>query len=380
MSEDEVIYNETTNMTRRDKMKTKAKRIWVTCFSVLLSILILVSCGAGGGADYANDEYSASGSPQVNRSKSDGGLGFTGDSSYDYYITEEAEIQDQSLTSEEFGAKIVYTTHMNIETLNYDKSLGQILESLKSLDGHVSYSEYYGGKKSDGSYNARSAYLDLRIPVKNYNVFLDGVSEFGNITYRADSSEDITMAYMDTEARIAALKDREKRLEELLAMAESLDDLLKIEQELAQVRYEIDIYVRQLQYFENMVQYSTVTIRLSEVLTYSAQNKGFFARVWDAIKGSLVFVTRFFEALLIILIYLLPFILIAAVGFFAFRPFWKKQAQKRAEKKQARRAAHMAAMPPQMVMMPQMPQHPPARPPVAPPPVAPPAKGDDKVK
>ena len=325
-----------------NRMKTIGKRksgsVWIVIISLFVCLSMLSSCAAGS-AGGSSDSYYAD-DMSVERDMqyaSDGGVNSV------QYLSEAEEQSPNAQDEAEFGIKIIYTTTLSIETLDFDESYSMIMQSLKEYGGYVSHSSQYGGASANGTYSNRTADMTLRIPAEHYNAFLDGTVEFGNTVRRIDYTEDITSSYLDTESKIESLKVQEQRLLELLEMAENLDDLLKIEQELANVRYQLDSYTRQLQFFENQVQYSTITISLREVGNYSTDGTdGFFAQVWDAIKGSVVFFLNFLRVLVIVAIYLLPFAVIALAVYYIFRPFWKKQAQKRAEKRRLKQAAYAA--------------------------------------
>lgn len=360
-------------------MKRTEKRVFTSCICILVCMFLLSSCAASGGS--SNDAAPDVISYRYEEGESDGfySQGADDGGSMLEKLADENQYggMDEDEISPEYGTMIIYTTYMTIETQDFTRSHEGIIQSLKSLGGYISNSSQYGGMRGDGTYSARSAELTIRIPAENYETFLDGALQYGNVTRRTDSTEDVTTAYIDTEARLESLRTQEQRLLELASMAGSLEDLLKIETELANVRYQIESYTKQLRYLQNQVRYSTITISLQEVTTYTIpQGRNFFGRVWDAIKGSGIFVLRFLEVVLIILIYLLPFLILAAIIYYAFRPLWKKAAQKRRDKRQRKQEERMARMAPHAMMPPGPPV--PPRPAMPPPAGQPPVNGKDK--
>lgn len=241
----------------------------------------------------------------------------------------------------EFGLKIIYTSSMSIETLNYEESYSVIMEALHKAGGYISYSNQSGGQFGDAYYTARRANFEFRIPVENYEQFLSSSGDFGNVTNRTDNSQDITSAYIDIEARLTALKTQEERLLELLKEAKDIETLLTLEDKLAAVRYEIENYTSQLRMYDNLVEYSTVSIELSEVsAAVPIKTKSFGQELGEAITGSLRTVMTFLRGLVIVLVYVLPYCVIALGIFFAVRPFAKRAKKKRDEK----RAQYMEEM------------------------------------
>lgn len=62
-----------------------------------------------------------------------------------------------------------------------------------------------------------------------------------------------------------------------MEQAESMDDIIKIETRLSEIRYELQTYETTLRTYDNQVSYSTVNIELYEVDRESAPEKQSFA-------------------------------------------------------------------------------------------------------
>lgn len=234
---------------------------------------------------------------------------------------------------DEYGLKIVYTTDMVIETLDFEKSYSNIMSALKESGGYVSSSDQSGGSNADGSYTRITANYTLRIPVNSYQKYLENADEFGNTTRRSDWTEDITTRYIDTEKKIESLKVQENRLMELVDEAKNLDDLLRIEQELSSVRHQIESNTATLQTYANQSDYATVTLRVSEVSALnSVQSKSFFLRVWEAVRRSAAEFAAILQDLVIAVIYIIPYAAVAFIAWRIVRPIFKKRKKKTQQK------------------------------------------------
>ena len=141
------------------------------------------------------------------------------------------------------------------------------------------------------SYNysrSRSASFTCRIPSAKLDAFLSAVDGIGNVTYSYEDQKDVTLNYVDTEARIASLQTEYDRLLELLAQAESVDTIIMLEQRLSDVRYQLESYKSQLRTYDNLVDYSTVEISVDEVQRVSSpEEEGVFARIQSGFSDSL---------------------------------------------------------------------------------------------
>lgn len=332
------------------------KKIVAIILVFLLAVSLLVACG---GTNKTSDDYhtgnggsTEQGSSDLIPAAPDGGL-YENDSSNEYASPpsgDSAETNDNpavagpdaNSNANDYGLKIIYMSSLSIETLDYDASYGAIMAQLKKSGGYISYSDQQGGGTANGYVSARYAEFEFRIPVNNYEAFLEASDGFGSIISRNDTTHDVTASYADLEARITALKTQEERLLELLAMSNDLDMLLRLEDKLAQVRYEIEGYMSTLNRYDDLISFCTVTIYLREVSVITpVSEKTFWQETWETIQGSLRLAGDFLKAIFFILLYVLPYLLIALVVFLIVRPFVKKGKAKRAEI----RAAQMAATP-----------------------------------
>ncbi len=173
----------------------------------------------------------------------------------------------ESITPE--GQKLIRTWYISAETEDMDPLLTDIEQQVAALGGYVESRRIYNGSSYSGTKRYRSATLTVRIPAELLNQFVTSVSDASNITSSKETAEDVTLSYVATESRIKALETEQTRLLELLAQAESMDDLLLIESRLTEVRTELEEVTSQLRLYDNLVDYGTVNLELSEVREYT---------------------------------------------------------------------------------------------------------------
>ena len=130
--------------------------------------------------------------------------------------------------------------------------------------------------------------MTVRIPSDKLDGFVENVKESANVTYISESTEDITLRYVDTESRKIALETERDRLLELLERAETVEDIITIEGRLSEVRYQLESYASQLRTFDNQVDYSTVHINIHEVdRETNVEPKTFWEEVTEEFDDSL---------------------------------------------------------------------------------------------
>ena len=314
------------------------KRFLSTILSVLLVFCLLCGCGAAAG-DYKTE----SSAPMVGNSSAD--MNYEGGEMFYDDVTEESFENPLSVgQGENHNLKIIYEANLWVETLEYDESLAALAAAIEAHGGYIQSSEQYGGYRLERDYySSRSCTLIIRIPTDNYRPFLDSMGGVGNVISKNEYTTDITANYLDVEARLASLTAQEQRLLELLAEADTVENLLYIEDTLADVRYEIESYTSRMRTYENQLSYSTITLDLQEVRTITpTEEQGFLVRVWDAVKDSARGVVDFLDSFCIGLIYALPYLLMAGILVFVLIKLIGRGRRKRAAKKAAKLAAKAA--------------------------------------
>ena len=170
--------------------------------------------------------------------------------------------------------KLIKKVSLDVETEQFDTLLPSIEKRVTALGGYIeemssfSRSDQYS-KDYQGTKYLRYASMTVRIPRQNLEVFLQEIGEQTNVTSRSESVTDVTLQYVDLESHKKALLTEQDRLLELMEQAESVEDIIKIESRLSEVRYQIESMEAQLRTFDNKIDYSTVCLGIDEVERYS---------------------------------------------------------------------------------------------------------------
>lgn len=90
------------------------------------------------------------------------------------------------------------------------------------------------------------------------------LKQIGNVVYEQVTSEDITEAYYDTKIRLENAEKFQKRYLDLLSKAKTVEESVKVEQELHRITNEIDTLKGKMNLYQNMVQYSKINVYLVE--------------------------------------------------------------------------------------------------------------------
>lgn len=184
------------------------------------------------------------------------------------------------------GHKLIKNVSLNVETKEFDVLMPALEGRVRELGGYIENLETYNGSRYSGNKNNRYANVTVRIPQNRLDDFVGSVSDIGNVVRRSDSVNDVTMTYVDTESRRNALKTEYNRLLELMERAETLEEVLTLEDRLTTLRYQLENLESQLRTMDNQVDYSTVRLTISEVeeLTPVEEEEEEEPTVWERIS------------------------------------------------------------------------------------------------
>ena len=211
----------------------------------------------------------------------------------------------------EDSRKLIRTASLTIRTAQYDADLDALIKLVKNAGGYIE-STYQSGDRENGS--TRSSSMTLRIPSEKLDEFLNGLDGVGRVVDRSESSTDMTVQYADNEARLATLRAKMERLNELLEKAETVEDLISIESAIADTQYAIDSYETRQRTIDRQVDMSEVDVYLREdspVETTSEMSLG--ERISRAFQTSVEDFGQFLRNMLVFLVMALPALGLIAV-------------------------------------------------------------------
>lgn len=180
-----------------------------------------------------------------------------------------------------------------------------------------------GGYVGREEVRARSATLTLHIPSDRFDRALGELSELGEVTSRDQSAEDVTEQVVDLDSRIATQRASVDRVRALLARASTVEEIVRIEQELTTREADLESLEQRRQALAGQVAMSTVTVGISgsDVAPVRDESSGFLAGLsdgWDALLGAGAVTLRVLGAVL-------PFLLVLAIPAVPVIRWWRRR-------------------------------------------------------
>jgi hypothetical protein len=168
---------------------------------------------------------------------------------------DESEITDE-LTEDR---KIVKTGSITLEVEDIAETMDEVAEMADELNGYVvsSYKyEYEWGV---------SGHITIRVPVEEFEEAFVRLRQLAvAVTYETTEARDVTEEYVDLEAQVSNLLATEAQYLVLLEKAETVEEMLKVQKELSNVRGQIEQIEGRIKYLEQTSETSLVEINLQE--------------------------------------------------------------------------------------------------------------------
>ena len=230
-------------------------------------------------------------------------------------------VTDVAVENGLIGEKVITTINLDYETLSFDASHQHVMDSVKGVDAYIEYSNQSsyspGGTLGGEARQYRRIDFTIRVASNQVNDFLEALDGMDAVkTGEQIGSEDVTRTYRDTETRIGVLNQKEKRLNELMEQAETIEQILQIEDNLSQTIAEREILQSQLDDIDSLIDYTTVELHLTERQRISNgrnESLSFWGRAKEAILDSLYSFYYWIQDAGIWLIYALPYIVIIII-------------------------------------------------------------------
>lgn len=161
---------------------------------------------------------------------------------------------------------VIKTGQVSIVVLDANEAMAAINSLLKE------YGAFEAGRESHAFLSERellepsevsSIRLTLKVPADRFEPFMEAVKQVGSYTQEQSNATDVTLQYVDLEARLASNKKVEARLQSHLEAASNVKEIVEVEKELGRVREQIESLTAQFRVLQDRVAYSTLSVDIS---------------------------------------------------------------------------------------------------------------------
>jgi hypothetical protein len=197
--------------------------------------------------------------------------------------------------------------------------MAEITALANEMGGYVVSSNLYQSFTSFGM-EVPEASIVIRVPADKLDEALTRIKEDAvDIQSENRSGQDITNLYIDLQAQLKAKQAAEAQLLEIMEQATRAEDVLAIYLQVQQVQTEIEQLKGQIQYYDEAVATSSISVRLiaeegTQPISIGPWTPEGAAK--DAIQNLILFAQNFVDFLINFALYVLPALILIAIPLF----------------------------------------------------------------
>ena len=283
---------------------------------VLLILALVLTAGCSGARE--SQEISAPAPPPMTSSiapMEEGG------SFKNYAYEAESRYAADESGSAEIERRLVKTGYITMEVNDITEAIAGVTRVAEELDGYVVSSNEQGDK--DITYGR----ISIRVPSDRFDEAFDRLRNLAiKVTNKSTDSQDVTEEYTDLQAQLRNLEATEAQYLELLKKAETVEDTLKVYQQLSNVRREIERIKGRIQYLERTSDMALIEVSLYKTKPIDGTGWSALETLKSAVRGLATFGKVLANIVIWLLIFSPVWIIILVVVLYFTR--WRKKKGK----------------------------------------------------
>lgn len=227
------------------------------------------------------------------------------------------------LRPEETNRKIIYTSDITFESKDITEALSKIKQNL------AKYQSQNNAYINNSNVSFNNAYISVRIKTEFMEAFIDEISVIGAVQNININAEDITSRYNTSVATKEALQAEINALR--IARDLSINDpdlMFKYSQRIGEIEAKINLYNREIASYDEMLEYSTVNIRIYNKGKTPLSEK-YTSRIARVFIGSLESLVEFFKFIGVAIVAVFPFAVVGGIVYFIYLRIPKKPKPKK---------------------------------------------------
>ena len=229
---------------------------------------------------------------------------------------------------EKIPQKIVKTADISFKVEKYDVARTNILGIIQKHQGYVS------AENQTGDVYRTTNVMVVRVGAAQFDGLIDELlKQAVFVDYKKINADDVTEEFVDVAARLKSKKDALLQYELILKKANSIDEILDVQQYISTLQEEIESMEGRLKYLNNKVDLSTVNMTFyeqSDMLPVQTESFG-----WK-MKEALAWGWHGFLEFLVGMVYLWTLWLVMGITLFIILRMVKRGRKRRMQRNQAK--------------------------------------------
>lgn len=231
--------------------------------------------------------------------------------------SDEAKVLMEGMDVQTQERMVIQNADLAIVVADPKTRMSEIAAMAEEMGGFVVSSNIYTTYYGVNSVEAPEATITIRVPQEKLDDALEAIKAGAvEVNYENRSGQDVTSIYVDLQSQLKAKQAAEKKLLEILDQATETEGVLAVYTELQRIQSEIEVLKGQIQYYDESVALSAVSVRLIAEETVQPVEIGGWrlqGTANDAIQDLIYFTQGFVQFLIRFVLYNLPALILVAI-------------------------------------------------------------------
>jgi len=248
-------------------------KTFATLSLILIAITILTACSPGAPTTEVFVEEAARGEP----AEPSGDYGFGGEPAEEMEVGKSAnpmptagvtyqtlpEVGNAPGQAASVERKIIKNAEVSVLVEDSDIAIDRLTQVVSDVNGYIVSSRVWYQPHADGE-NYKYATVTLGVPVDRFEIAMRRVRGLAlRVLDENASGEDVTDQFVDLQSRLSNLEATQARIQSFLDDAQSVDEALRINEELASIEAQIEEVKGRMNYLSDRSAFSTITVTIS---------------------------------------------------------------------------------------------------------------------
>jgi len=228
--------------------------------------------------------------------------------------------------------KVIRNANLKLEVDDFYNSYGNLQAMITGI-GFIQESnihrDYY---MYDGERRSRiTGDITIRVDARHFDNILNDVKGLGDVIDDRIYSTDVTDQFFDTEGRLKILKIEYEYLEEYMRSLKDPDSIFKTRMRMTELQTEIERLTGTLNKWSDLVELSTIYIRLEEKYPdeMTKKTETYWDRLKNSVKNMLTGIVDAIGDLLIFIIEAIPTLVVLGILFLIGLRIYRKHIKKK---------------------------------------------------
>lgn len=225
--------------------------------------LMLAGCAGFGDTDDAPRSTIETEGPSDDDTMDDAASnGVTGFTDGEAYLSASADGGIDARAALAAEQRLIRTGQLSLTVDEYESADGEVRAVVTDYDGFVSEATRETRERDDEEYTVGE--LVVRVPSDDFDATVDDLEALGEVERASTESRDVGEEVADLDARLENREAERDRLRDLYEDANTTEDVLAVQSELADTQEEIERLEARLASLEERVALATIRVQLAE--------------------------------------------------------------------------------------------------------------------